>query len=109
MHLNSRACGGLQLQIKMTSVQRRLLSRTFLIGFMLTTLVVTVEWLDLLQQVERYFYDRRARYCQFWTPAPSPDIVHVNLDDQALNEIGRWPWPRATIARFVEELHIAGA
>lgn len=97
------------MQYRLTSVQRRLLSRTFLIGALLTLAVVAVDQFGVLQPLERYFYDRRARWCQAFMPPPSTQIVHVNLDDQALTEIGRWPWPRADIARLVDELHAAGA
>lgn len=97
------------MQYRLTSVQRRLLSRTVLLGALLTLAVVIVDAANVLEPLERYFYDRRARWCQFFTPPPSPQIIHVNLDDQALTEIGRWPWPRADLARLVDELHAAGA
>jgi CHASE2 domain-containing sensor protein len=97
------------LQIRLTSVQRRLLSRTFLIGAMLTSAVVFMEAFGMLVTAERYFYDRRARACQFAAPPPSKQIVHVNIDDESLQEVGRWPWDRAVTARVIEEIRLAGA
>ena len=40
----------------------------------------------------------------------SPDgIVHVDIDDGALTELGRWPWPRAQMAGILEVLDECGA
>lgn len=32
---------------------------------------------------------------------PSPDIIIVAIDDGSLSAIGRWPWPRAVLARLI--------
>ena len=37
-------------------------------------------------------------------PAPSDDIVHVDIDDSSLDTIERWPWPRALMAEAVTAL-----
>lgn len=41
-------------------------------------------------------------------PAPTlnPDnrIVIVDIDEESLQKVGRWPWPRATLAQLVEQL-----
>ena len=34
----------------------------------------------------------------------SPEIVHLDIDDQAIKEFGHWPWDRALSARIVERL-----
>ena len=34
--------------------------------------------------------------------------VHLDLDDRALEVVGRWPWPRAKWARILDELRLAG-
>lgn len=39
----------------------------------------------------------------------SPDIVHVDVDDAAVQEYGLWPWDRAISARIVEKLAEFGA
>jgi len=33
-----------------------------------------------------------------------PEIVVIDVDDQSLKDEGRWPWPRAKIARLVDKL-----
>jgi adenylate cyclase len=43
-------------------------------------------------------------------PRPaSPDVVIVAVDDASIAAIGRWPWPRALIARLIERLVAADA
>jgi class 3 adenylate cyclase/CHASE2 domain-containing sensor protein len=95
--------------IRLTSVQRRLLSRTFFIGAALTLMVVVAEQFKLMEPLERFFYDRRAYWFQYFTPAPSKDIVHVSLDDATLADVGRWPWPREYLAIIIDEFRLAGA
>ncbi len=39
----------------------------------------------------------------------SGDIVLVEIDDAALREVGRWPWPRSYHAKLTDQLTDAGA
>ena len=39
----------------------------------------------------------------------SEDIVIIAIDDNSLNRIGAWPWPRATHAKLINTLDAAGA
>ena len=39
----------------------------------------------------------------------SGDIVLVQIDDESLRDVGRWPWPRRAEASLVDELTKAGA
>ena len=59
--------------------------------------------------LERPLYDYRARDCQWFTPPPSDRIVHLDIDDPTLAEIGAFPWPRTDFAEMVDEIHLAGA
>ncbi len=93
----------------MTRVQRRVAWRTAQLGLLLTMLVIIVDSFGWLEPLERYFYDVRARRCQFFTPPPSPVIYHLDIDDQSLAAVGRWPWPRATMSRLIDEIAAAGA
>src|SRR6185369_2782548 len=43
------------------------------------------------------------------TLAPDPRIVHVDIDDQALDRVGRWPWTRDKTAALIRTLHELGA
>ncbi|HYC95084.1 MAG TPA: EAL domain-containing protein [Sphingomicrobium sp.] len=38
----------------------------------------------------------------------SGDIVLVGIDEKALREIGRWPWPRSRYAQLIEAIDDAG-
>ncbi len=38
-------------------------------------------------------------------PVPQTDrLLHIDIDDQSVNALGRWPWPRRTHATFVSTL-----
>jgi EAL domain-containing protein (putative c-di-GMP-specific phosphodiesterase class I)/CHASE2 domain-containing sensor protein len=51
---------------------------------------------------------RTARNNLHWHKA-SGDIVLVKIDNEALREVGRWPWPRRYHARLIDRLSEAGA
>ena len=58
--------------------------------------------------VENWFYDMRTS--RFYNHGKqSPNIVIVEIDDQALNKIGRWPWTRTQHAKLIENLGTYGA
>ncbi|MBN1913763.1 MAG: adenylate/guanylate cyclase domain-containing protein [Candidatus Omnitrophica bacterium] len=40
--------------------------------------------------------------------AASP-VIHIDIDDESLNKLGRWPWPRSYHARLVDTLTECGA
>lgn len=35
---------------------------------------------------------------------PGPEVVIAAIDEKSIDEIGRWPWPRKTLAELVEKL-----
>ncbi len=41
--------------------------------------------------------------------APGGETVIAAIDEQSVSELGRWPWPRTTIARLVDQLKKGGA
>lgn len=49
------------------------------------------------------------RFQHFGGPARPTPAVHIDIDDRSLDELGRWPWPRAQLAGIVDVLHQAGA
>jgi len=93
----------------MTRIERKLLVQSSLIGTGLTLFVMVVYLLGGLAPMERLLYDRRARDCQYFTPAPTDRLVHLDIDDRTLEAVGRWPWPRSELAHIVDELRLAGA
>jgi adenylate cyclase len=51
--------------------------------------------------------DRRAmdyRMLQRGTIEPGPDVVIAAIDDDSLERVGRWPWPRSVLASLVEKI-----
>lgn len=41
--------------------------------------------------------------------APGGETVIATIDEKSLSELGRWPWPRTTIARLIDTLAANGA
>jgi EAL domain-containing protein (putative c-di-GMP-specific phosphodiesterase class I)/CHASE2 domain-containing sensor protein len=56
-------------------------------------------------------FDEVLRSCRnyFHAHSASGDIVLVPIDDRALRDIGRWPWPRRYHAQLIDRLTAAGA
>jgi class 3 adenylate cyclase len=79
------------------------------LGLSATALVATIATLGGLDPLERESIDLRfARAPR--APRPMTDaIVHVDIDDGALDSVGRWPWDRTILADAVAELGRAGA
>jgi adenylate cyclase len=92
----------------MNRIERRRLFDTAALGVTLTLLVLLLDRLGAFRHLDDWAYDRRVRSCQYWAPPPSDRIVHLDVDDRALEVIGRWPWPRARLAELLEEVHLAG-
>lgn len=48
---------------------------------------------------------------QRWHPRDYSDVPVriVDIDDDSLNRLGQWPWPRTRVAELVEKLNTAGA
>jgi EAL domain-containing protein (putative c-di-GMP-specific phosphodiesterase class I)/CHASE2 domain-containing sensor protein len=68
--------------------------------------VILLTWLGAIQPFEDVLRVVRNRT---HVHAASGDIVLVPIDDHALREVGRWPWPRRYHARLIDELTAAGA
>src|SRR5687768_5836578 len=88
--------------------ERRLLRACLAIGVALTLLVVAADAAGMLHRLEDFLYDLRARTCQFFTPKPTDTLVHLDIDDPAIETIGALPWPRATFAQILDEIRLAG-
>ena len=93
----------------MVKLDRRMFANAALLGVLLTLLVAGADAVGLLTPLERWLYDQRALWCQHWTPPPTDRLVHVDIDDAALDSIGHWPWDRTDVAEILDELRLAGA
>lgn len=57
---------------------------------------------EIIDRIESYLYDVRVRLTM---PATVDDrIVIVDIDEASQLELGRWPWPRDTLATIVDRL-----
>jgi CHASE2 domain-containing sensor protein/predicted Ser/Thr protein kinase len=61
---------------------------------------------DGFQSLERYAYDLGARARD---RAPSDRIAVIAIDDQSVQNLGRWPWPRTLHAQMLDKLREGGA
>lgn len=92
----------------MTRLERKLLLINGVLGASLTLIVLLLDQFGQLQALERWFYDRRALDCQFFAKPPSDRMVFLDIDDNAIDTIDRWPWDRSTMAKIIDEVSIAG-
>lgn len=94
----------------MNAFERRQLRQSIILGLLLTALTVLADSTGRLEWLEGRLYNLRARYCQHFAPPPTDKLVHLDIDDVALEEtIGKWPWSRDVEAKIVDELRLAGA
>jgi serine/threonine-protein kinase len=61
---------------------------------------------DFIGTLERRFYDVASTST---SRQPSDRIAVIAIDDQSIANIGRWPWPRNTHARLIDQLAAAKA
>jgi class 3 adenylate cyclase len=76
-------------------------------GLILTLAVTVLARFGFLDAPEHFTYDTRARYCQFFTAKPTDKLVHLDIDDAALDSIGKWAWPGTRWAEIVDEIRLA--
>ncbi len=76
-----------------------------LLAVLLLAAVVALACSRSLERIDLALNDQLARLGQ---QAVSPDIVIVAIDDQSLNEVGRWPWRRAIHAAALDQITAAG-
>lgn len=89
--------------------ERKLLIRNALLGLTICLSMVVVHALGWTESLERWSYDIRAQTCQFDQSPPTDQLLHLDIDDSTLEEIGAWPWPREVLAKVIDELTTAQA
>src|SRR2546423_318730 len=93
----------------MVRLRRKLLADTLLLGVALTLAVLVVDPFGLLESLGNWADDKPAAAGPFFMPAPTDKLVHLDIDDRALDVLGAWPWPRAKFAQALDEIKMAGA
>jgi class 3 adenylate cyclase len=59
--------------------------------------------------IELFSLDLRALLFGSSAPPSSTSVAVIAIDQQALDTVGRWPWPRERLAQVIDELRIAGS
>lgn len=88
-------------------LEQRLFVWSVILGTLITLATLIIDQVGLLTPLEQWIYDQRAHRFQYFSKPPSDQIVHLDIDDKALEAIGQWPWPRSRLARLLDELRIA--
>jgi eukaryotic-like serine/threonine-protein kinase len=78
-----------------------------LVGVVVSVLVLLTFYMGWADVVEYKLYDMRAKLRARAKAGDS--VVYVGIDDQSMQEIGRWPWPRSYMADMTDQLAEAGA
>ncbi|WP_285020006.1 CHASE2 domain-containing protein [Novosphingobium sp. fls2-241-R2A-195] len=89
-------------------VRRHLKLRTqwWLIVIVTSLLVMLMTMDRTMERFDNGIYDHLLQLA----PSPSSDtILLVEIDDDSVRRIGRWPWNRATHAALIDRLNAAGA
>ena len=77
------------------------------LAFVLAFLVAAYGVLgDSFQSLERYAYDVGMRAA---SREPSPQVAIIAIDDESIENIGRWPWPRDLHGKLIDLLKQGGA
>jgi len=89
------------------------------LAVLLTLLVLTLFWLDTSNEVTQPFIvaplhrlellASDLRFRMRGTALPGPEVVIAAVDEQSLDELGRWPWPYTIQAQLIRRLTDYGA
>jgi eukaryotic-like serine/threonine-protein kinase len=74
----------------------------------LVFLVLAVIKIGFIESLELTTYDWRMRL-RAAGPETQTDITVVDIDDDSITRLGRWPWPRTMIAVMIDKLRESGA
>ena len=75
------------------------------VGFTVLAIAHTLGYVksDVVTRLDHFFYDVRVN-ADLKKLKKDPRIVIVDIDEKSLAQVGRWPWPRDTIAKLVTSL-----
>jgi len=80
---------------------------SFLLGLIGTLVIFFIHLKGFDQEIELQFLSVRMRHAA--RPVGTESLLHVDIDDNSLDKIGRWPWPRKKIAAIIDVLTECGA
>lgn len=78
-------------------------------GLILTLIFLGLAYarVDFFDALELKYYDLRMNMGR--DNASSDEIVLVDIDDESIDRIGRWPWPRSKVAEGITRINQSGA
>ena len=76
--------------------------------FSLLFLIGVFNGAAFLERLERIAYDAGIQSAHR-NPGAAENIAIVAIDDESIQKIGRWPWPRSVLAEVVDKLSAAKA
>src|SRR5262249_31255473 len=89
------------------------------LGLLLTLVVLLLFWLDEAHQTQKPFVvawlhrlellASDLRFRVRGSMAPGPEVVIAAIDEQSVDELGRWPWPYTVQAQLIRRLTSYGA
>jgi PAS domain S-box-containing protein len=71
------------------------------VALLASCMVVALGYWDSLSRFDNLVYDQLSGLDR---PAPSPEIMIVEIDEDSLAAFGKWPWPRQRHAELFEQL-----
>jgi adenylate cyclase len=77
---------------------------SWIIGLAITVIVALGYWLNppSMHRLELFFQNA---HFQWRGPLkPGTEVVIAAIDEKSIDQVGRWPWPRKTIAQLVDRL-----
>lgn len=82
------------------------LSRLLVCALLAVLVLHALGWLALapVTQLERWSEDARIRAAATGQ-LPADRVAVIAIDEASLASVGRWPWPRATLATLLDTLH----
>jgi len=87
-------------------MKTRFWSSDWFAGLLISIVVVIFSGAAPFQSLERAFYDWGVRSTD---RSPSEKIAIIAIDDESINNLGRWPWPRDLHAELINRLTEGGA
>jgi CHASE2 domain-containing sensor protein/predicted Ser/Thr protein kinase len=76
------------------------------LGITFLFLVLALSRVAFLDTLELKIYDVMMRFRG--DPQATSDIVLVSIDDDSIERLGRWPWPRSLIAEGIRKINAGG-
>ncbi|MCG8325044.1 MAG: CHASE2 domain-containing protein, partial [Thiotrichales bacterium] len=78
----------------------------WVLGLIITIVFVLIGPSEFMNNLERMAYDQGVRSSQ---RDAGDSVTVIAIDDESIENMGRWPWPRDILASMVDRLHAAGA